>query len=74
MIKVITSFTPNASVVCGDIIVSDIDEADKALQLMYASGIRPSKLSEALEDECPGYDVIPWDSDDDIPIYGNDTI
>lgn len=69
MIKVQTSWMPNAQIVNGDIIVNDADEAYRATRLMFNKPMAPSDFAEALEEECPGAEVIPCSTDDDIATY-----
>ena len=71
MIKIRTASLRNGFVAGGDIVVADSDEADRAIAILYSEPRRPSELAEMLEEECPGFEVAPWDTDDAIQIYGD---
>ena len=71
MIKIRTSSLRNGFVACGDIVVADSDEADRAIAILSSEPRRPSELAEMFEEECPGFEVVAWDSDDAIQIYGD---
>ena len=71
MIKVPTASFRNGPIVGGDIVVSDSNEAEKAIGILSSELRRPSELAELLEDECPGFEIVPWDSDDEMPIYSD---
>lgn len=71
MIKIRTESLRSGFVTGGDIVVADSDEADRAIAILSSEPRRPSKLAELLEDECPGFEIVPLDSDDAIQIYGD---
>lgn len=71
MIKIPTASLRNGFVAGGDIIVTDSDEADRVIEILSSEPRRPSELAEMLEEECPGFEVTAWDSDDAIQIYGD---
>lgn len=71
MIKIRTASLRNGFVAGGDIVVADSDEADRAIAILSSEPRRPSELAEMLEEECPGFEVVPWDTDDAIQIYGD---
>lgn len=68
MIKIPTAPLRNGSVAGGDIVVADSDEADRAIAILSSEPRRPSELAEMLEEGCPGFEVVAWDSDDAIQI------
>lgn len=69
MIKIPTASLRNGFVACGDIVVADSDEADRAIAILSSEPRRPSELAEMLAEKCPGFEVVPWDTDDAIQIY-----
>lgn len=71
MIKIRTESLRSGFVTGGDIVVADSDEADRAIAILSSEPCRPSKLAELLEEECPGFEVVAWDSDDSIQIYSD---
>lgn len=71
MIKIPTASLRSGFVLGGDIVVADSDEADRAIAILSSEPRRPSELAEMLEEECPGFEVAAWDSDDAIQIYGD---
>ena len=71
MIRIRTESLRNGFVASGDIVVADSDEADRAIAILSSEPHRPSKLEYMLEEECPGFEVVAWDSDDSIQIYGD---
>lgn len=71
MIRIRTASLRNGFVVGGDIVVTDSDEAGRVIAILSSEPRRPSELAEMLEDECPGFEVVAWNSDDAIPIYGD---
>lgn len=71
MLKIRTSSLRSGFVAGGDIVVADSDEADRAIAILSSEPRRPSELAEMLEEECPEFEVVPWDSDDAIQIYGD---
>lgn len=66
MIKVPTASLRNGPIVGGDIVVSDSNEAEKAIGILSSEPRRPSELAELLEEECPGFEIVTWDSDDEM--------
>lgn len=78
MIKIRTASLRNGFVAGGDIVVADSDEADRAIAILSSELRRPSELAEMFEEECPGFEIVAWDSDDTtldsddaIQIYGD---
>ena len=71
MLKIRTSSLRSGFVAGGDIVVADSDEADRAIAILSSEPRRPSELAEMLEEECPEFEVVPWDSYDAIQIYGD---
>lgn len=71
MIKIRTESLRNGFVAGGDIVVADSDEAGRAIAILSSEPRRPSELAEMLEEECPGFEVIAWDSDDSTQTYGD---
>lgn len=71
MIKIRTASLRNGFVAGGDIVVADSDGADRVIAILSSEPRRPSELAEILEDECPGFEVVAWDSDDATQIYGD---
>ena len=71
MLKIRTSSLRSGFVAGGDIVVADSDEADRAIAILSSEPRRPSELAELLEEGCPGFEVVPWDSYDAIQIYGD---
>ena len=71
MIKIPTASLRSGFVAGGDIVVADSDEADSAIAILSSEPRRPSELAELLEEECPGFEVVAWDSDDSIQIYSD---
>lgn len=71
MLKIRTSSLRSGFVTGGDIVVADSDEADRAIAILSSEPRRPSELAELLEEECPEFEVVPWDSDDAIQTYGD---
>lgn len=71
MLKIRTSSLRSGFVAGGDIVVADSDEADRAIAILSSEPRRPSELAELLEEECPEFEVVPWDSDDAIQTYGD---
>lgn len=69
MLKIRTSSLRSGFVAGGDIVVADSDEADRAIAILSSEPHRPSELAELLEEECPGFEIVPWDSDDEMRIY-----
>lgn len=69
MLKIRTSSLRSGFVAGGDIVVADSDEADRAIAILSSEPRRPSELAELLEEECPGFEIVPWDSDDEMWIY-----
>lgn len=69
MLKIRTSSLRSGFVAGGDIVVADSDEADRAIAILSSEPRRPSELAELLEEECPGFEIAPWDSDDEMWIY-----
>lgn len=78
MIKIRAESLRNGFVAGGDIVVADSDEADRTIAILSSEPRRPSELAELLEEECPGFEIVAWDSDDTtldsddaIQIYGD---
>lgn len=71
MIRIRTASLRNGFVAGGDIVVADSDVANRAIAILSSEPRRPSELAELLEEGCPGFEVVPWDSDDAIQIYGD---
>lgn len=71
MIRIMTAPLRNGFIAGGDIVVADSDEADRAIAILSSEPRRPSELAEMLEEGCPGFEVVAWDSDDAIQIYGD---
>lgn len=71
MIKIRTESLRSGFIAGGDIVVADSDEAGRAIAILSSKPCRPSELAELLEEECPGFEVVPWDTDDAIQIYGD---
>ena len=71
MIRIRTASLRNGFVAGGDIVVADSDEAGRGIAILSSEPRRPSELAEMLEEECPGFEVIPGDSDDAIQTYGD---
>lgn len=71
MIRIRTASLRNGFVAGGDIVVADSDEADRVIAILSSEPHRPSKLAGMLEEKCPGFEVVAWDSDDVIQIYGD---
>ena len=71
MIRVPTASLRNGPIVGGDIAVGDSNEAEKAIEILSSELRRPSELAELLEDECPGFEIVPWDSDSEMQIYSD---
>ena len=69
MIRIRTASLRSGFVAGGDIVVADSDEADRTVAILSSEPRRPSELAEMLEVECPGFEVVPWNSDDAIQIY-----
>lgn len=69
MLKIRTSSLRSGFVAGGDIVVADSDEADRAIAILSFEPRRPSELAELLEEECPGFEIVPLDSDDEMRIY-----
>ena len=69
MLKIRTSSLRSGFVAGGDIVVADSDEADRAIAILSSEPRRPSELAELLEEKCPGFEIVPWDSDDEMRIY-----
>lgn len=71
MIRIRTAFLRNGFVVGGDIVVSDSNEAERAIWILSSESRRPSELAELLEEDCPGFELVPWEFDDEMQIYGD---
>lgn len=71
MIRIRTASLRNGFVVGGDIVVTDSDEAGRVIAILSSEPRRPSELAEMLEEGCPGFEVVAWDSDGAIQIYGD---
>ena len=71
MIRIMTVPLRNGFIAGGDIVVTDSDEANRAVAILSSEPHRPSELAKMLEEGCPGFEVVAWDSDDAIQIYGD---